>query len=102
MTTRRWLIAAVVVAGLLAVWDGILAVRQRQLDYELRALDHAVAASVYGRSEEFSIVYCFSRQPPRNPTKAAYHAALARKWTAAAHRPWLPVAADPPEPAGAE
>jgi hypothetical protein len=99
MTTRRWLVAVAVVAVPLAVWDEIVALQQRRLDYELRALDHGLAAQVYGRdSEELPVVYCFSPPPPSDPRKAAYHAALAHKWMEAARWPWLPVAPDPPEP----
>jgi hypothetical protein len=99
MTTRRWLIAVAIGAGVLAAWDAFLLMRQRRLDYELRASDHVLIASIYGRdSEEPPVVYCFNTPPPRDPRKAAYHAALARKWSRAAARPWLPVAADPPEP----
>jgi hypothetical protein len=34
----------------------------------------------------------------KNPRKAAYHAAMLRKWKRAADYPWLPVEPDPPEP----
>jgi hypothetical protein len=98
MTMRRWMIAVAVVAVPLAAWDEMITLRRRRLDYELRALDHDLAAKVYGRdSEELPFISCFSSPPPRDPTKAAFHATLARKWTEAARWPWLPVAPDPPE-----
>jgi hypothetical protein len=96
-STQRALIAAAVAAGLIAAWDGILWMRQRQLDYQLRALDHAAAARVYGRdAAEATVLNCFADLPARDFARAVQHAALARKWTAAARSPWLPVAADPP------
>ena len=38
------------------------------------------------------------RQVESHQRQAEYHAALGRKYAAAAARPWLPVAADPPKP----
>jgi len=34
----------------------------------------------------------------KNPRKAAYHAAMLRKWKRASDYPWLPIKPDPPEP----
>jgi hypothetical protein len=99
MTTRRWVIAAALLAGPLAAGDAILVTRQRRLDFEHRALDHSLAASVYGRdAAEPTAPYCFDPPPPRDPARAAYHAALARKWSNAAQRAWLPVADEPSPP----
>jgi hypothetical protein len=99
MTKRRWMIALAAVAVPLAACDVMFMTRLRRLDFEHRALDHADLARVYGRdAEEPLVVYCFDTPPARNPMKAAYHAALARKWTKAAQQPWLPVEPDPPTP----
>jgi hypothetical protein len=93
------MIALAAVAIPLAAWDAVFMTRLRRLDFEHRALDHADLARVYGRDvDEPPVIYCFDLPPPRSPTKAAYHAALVRKWTKAAQQPWLPVEPDPPAP----
>jgi hypothetical protein len=65
----------------------------------LRSLDHGLAAMRYDGRPALSC-----RGPVelpssvRDPRKAAYHAAMSKKWAEAAEHAWLPVAPDPPGP----
>jgi hypothetical protein len=74
-------------------------IRLRSVDYQLRSLDHGLAAMRYDGRPVFPC-----RGPVElpssvcDPTKAAYHAAMSQKWAEAAEHAWLPVPHDPPEP----
>jgi hypothetical protein len=98
-TIRQLMIAVAGVALILAIIRIETARSQWYLDCTLRSLDHRLAAMSYSGSRGWS---CWAPLVPpptvRNPTRAAYHAAMARKWAVAAEHPWFPVAPDPPEP----
>jgi hypothetical protein len=96
-----WQIMVVVAAAAVIVAVRIETARIKlwRLDCQLRAIDHTIGAARYdgtgvvsciGPYEDPSSVY--------NPRRAAYHAAMSRKWADAAEHPWLPVKPDPPEP----
>jgi hypothetical protein len=102
-TVRRMMAAVAVAALVSAGWVESArmeaAMEEWRLECSLRAIDHSLSASIHsgGRWP------CRLTSPPSEPSvidpkKAAYHAAMARKWSAAADRPWLAVEPDPPEP----
>jgi hypothetical protein len=93
----------VISSVLLAVYREVQQSRQRALDYQLRALDHALGEYVnrYGKQWVGCRGPIDSIEPPQpNPRKAAYHARMRGKWARAASFPYLPVPPDPPEPDG--
>ena len=96
-----WQVMVVVaaVAVIVAVRIEAARMRLRRLDYHLRAIDHTIGAARYDGT---GVVSCRgSYELPSsvyNPRKAAYHAAMSRKWADAAEHSWLPVKPDPPEP----
>jgi hypothetical protein len=96
---RQIMVVVAAVAVIVAVRIEIARMRLRRLDYQLRAINHTIGAARYDGT---GVVSC--RGPYEhpssdyNPRKAAYHAAMARKWAAAAEHPWLPVAPNPAEP----
>jgi hypothetical protein len=102
-TVRQMMIAVAFVALVSAGWVECArmeaAMVKRRLEYSLRAIDHSLAESAHTHGRWPG---CFISPPPEtsiiDPKKAAYHAAMARKWSAAADRPWLPVEPDPPQP----
>jgi hypothetical protein len=98
-TIRRLMVVVATVALALAIRIEITRIRLRSLDYQLRALDHSLAAMRYDGRPALSC-----RGPIElpssvcNPRRAAYHAAKSRKWAEAAEHAWLPVTPEPPEP----
>jgi hypothetical protein len=89
------------VALIMAIRVQIERMRWRRLDFELRALGHNLSAMKFDgrgamscRGPEFPDFPC----TVRDPSKAAYHTAMARKWAEAAKHPWFPIAPDLPEP----
>jgi hypothetical protein len=98
---RIWQIMAVVavVAVVVSVRIETARFRLRRLDYQLRSINHTIGAARYDGTR---VVSCRGPYEPAssvyNPGKAAYHAAMARKWADAARYPWLPAETDPPEP----
>ena len=99
MTTRRWMVAMAIVAVIVVVRIKIARMKLRRLDCQLRSIAHTIGAARYDGT---GVVSC--RGPYElpssvyNPRRAAYHAAMSRKWADAAEHPWLPVEPDPPEP----
>ncbi len=115
MTTRRWMIAVAVVALLIggsiggyrlkrfhdlfldrAEYHAMMEVARRKSEHAHRELglqyfgfDSASSRAV--RAKALRDIEFFSRA-------AIHHAEMARKYGYAAQNPWLPVAADPPEP----
>jgi hypothetical protein len=93
------MIISAVVAVSLAAW---IETKRRSVEYEIRAMNHALSASSYeaNGARPHSWVHLEVDDPPLppDPAKVAYHDAMARKWSEAASRPWLPVEPDPPEP----
>jgi hypothetical protein len=93
------MVAVAAVALAMAIRIETARIRLRSVDYQLRSLDHGLAAMRYDGRPAFSC-----RGPVelpssvRDPRKAAYHAAMSDKWAEAAEHAWLPVAPDPPEP----
>jgi hypothetical protein len=98
-TVRRLMIMSAVVAVSFAAW---IETKRRSVEYEIRAMDHALKASVYKgnstRPDTWVHLELDRPPPPPDPAMLAYHAAMASKWSDAASRPWLPVEPDPPEP----
>ena len=96
---RQIMVAVAAVALTLAIRIEIDRIRVRSMDYQLRSLDHSLAAMRY---EGRNLASCRGRPEPRrsfrNPSKAAYHAAMSRKWSEAAEHASLPVGPDPPAP----
>ena len=73
--------------------------RERRVDYSLRALDHTLSEAVYTYGQwPGCSAFLRPEPPPVDLKRAAYHAAMVRKWSAASDRPWLPVVPDPPRP----
>jgi hypothetical protein len=98
-TMRKMMVVVAAVAVVETLWIETARMSRRRLDYQLRSIGHGIAAARYdGRG----VVSCRGPlEPPsavRNPSRAAYHAAMSRKWADAAEHPWLPVEPDPPEP----
>jgi len=87
MTTRRWLIAVVVVAIVLEV----ARLMWLSAEYRLRALEHATIRLDMKLPMDAKTLNWVQRFH-------AYHQAMREKWERAARFPWLPVAPDPPEP----
>lgn len=99
LTIRQAMIAVAVVAVVLAIRIENNRIRKHCLDAELRSLDHSLAAMRYeGRRVESRFGPLEDPSSVRDPRKAAYHHAMARKWGNAAQHPWLPVEPDPLEP----
>jgi hypothetical protein len=93
------MVAVAAVAFAMAIKIETTRIRLRSVDYQLRSLDHGLAAMRYDGRPAFPCRGPVERPSAvRDPTKAAYHAAMSRKWAEAAERAWLPVAPDPPEP----
>ena len=79
--------------------DDIAGTRLWGLDCRSRSVEHSLLAIKYeGRGSPPCLGMAGTLCLDRNPSKAAYHAAVSRKWAEAAEHAWLPVAADPPEP----
>jgi hypothetical protein len=87
MTTRRWMIAAAVVAVMLAP-DIAAALFRRHLALRQRAAYH----------EEIEKLAKAAAQVRANAAIRDRHARLKEKYWRAARYPWLPVEPDPPEP----
>jgi hypothetical protein len=108
VTIWRWM-AAVAVVGLMiggGVW-----LKQRRDYFRSLAQSHQkeVASSTarsealksrFGSTSERKIeeIMDLQRDYDQMLDRADHHASLARKYERAAHRPWLPVDPDPPEP----
>ena len=80
MTTRRWMVAVAVVRLLLGTYRILRSIEDFRMDCAVQMLIHDLGPDF------------------RNLRKAAYHAAMFRKWERACNYPWLPVEPDPPEP----
>jgi hypothetical protein len=106
MTTRRMMLAVLLVASLLGgtrLW--VLSRHYLELarDHEtrrreiLRSPDDVVywEARWTDQREGFGAAYPWPAGPPFVPAITAYHAAMRDKWGRAASRPWLPVEPDP-------
>jgi hypothetical protein len=94
-TVRRMMVAVALVALCLAAWSYWDRRDERFLEFAVKAMTHTTLARDYETGRPFGSLL---ERAPVNPRKAAYHAALARKYERAASHPWLPVAPDPPEP----
>jgi hypothetical protein len=101
-TVRRMMVAVAVAALVSAGWVESArigaAMEEWHLECSLRAIDHSLSASIHSGRQPCCFASPSSEPSVIDPEKAAYHAAMARKWSAAADRPWLPVEPDPPEP----
>jgi hypothetical protein len=98
---RQFMVAVATVALAMAIRIECARIRLWSLDYQLRSLNHGLAAMSDDGRPAFSCRGPFefpSLVRNRNPRKAVYHAAMSRKWAEAAERAWLPVTPDPPEP----
>ena len=100
--TVRTMMAAVAVAGLVfAVAGAVREMRRRQVEYEVRALAHSLAAYPYkyGAWPESRVSLWPARPLPKpDARKLAYHDTMSRKWSEAARYPWISVEPDPPPP----
>ncbi len=95
--TVRWLMAAVAfAAGVLGGARWHRRAMARRPDYQSRAWVHELKEDIY--RGEFEGCIHGGRIPGPDARKAAYHAAMRRKYEDAAAWPWFPVASDPPEP----
>ena len=95
LTVRRLMVAVAVVALCLTAWSYWDRRDERYFEFAVKAMSHTTLAVAYETGRPIGSL----RERARvNPRKAAYHAALARKYEYAASRPWLPVLPDPPEP----
>jgi hypothetical protein len=93
-TVRRMMVAVAIMALCLTAWSFWARRDERFLKFAIEAMTHATLARAYETGRPFD-----SRvRAPVDPQKAAYHAALVRKYEYAARYPWLPVLPDPPEP----
>jgi hypothetical protein len=106
----RWILVGV---ALVEVAAGFAVVRRRSDDFRDRARFHATETGLFlARArlwEDGPNVGCTDIPPDASPEecaqgarrcrlRAAYQAALSRKYERAATHPWLPIAADPPAP----
>ena len=89
MTTRWWMVAVAVVGVFLTVARSVYL--QRQLALRQRA--------AYHEKIERLVTDTSAAQVPVNAAIRDRHARLKEKYWRAARYPWLPVGADPPEPA---
>ena len=80
MTTRRWIIAVAVTGLSLGTYRMLRRIEDFRMDCAVQMLIHDLGPDF------------------KNPRKAAYHAAMLRKWERACNYPWLPVEPDPPGP----
>ena len=104
MTTRRWMVAVMVVALSIATE------RMRRESFRYRELverharlerafrKNAALLPLMKPSDWESLCGQMALSLSRSPERAAYHASLRRKYEHAARYPWLPVEPDPPEP----
>jgi hypothetical protein len=88
-TVRRPMVAVTVVALVSAGWVEPArmeaAMKERHLECSLRAIDHSLAeAACTGGRWPCCFTSPSSEPSVIDPEKAAYHAAMARKWSAAA------------------
>jgi hypothetical protein len=98
-TLRTMMITVAAVAVILAIRIETVRMRERSLDYQLRSLDHRLGEMMWDGSKPTCCLGPLGLpSATRNPRKAAYHAAMSRKLSDAALRPWLPVEPNPPEP----
>jgi hypothetical protein len=112
--TRLLIVAALLVLGISA-YAGSRMVSQRANRFRQRAQFHARRAAMFQnsiQSKERAAVDCeayggermiriaaeYRAEVKLCVKLAAYHTGLLRKYERAAASPWLPVAADPPEP----
>ena len=109
MTTRRWIIGAVAVIGLMiggGVWlkqrrDYFLSlVQSHQKEVASSAARGKALKSRFGRASEMTNeeIMDLKRDYDLMIDRADHHASLARKYETAARYPWLLVGPDPPEP----
>jgi hypothetical protein len=105
---------AAVVAIEVVLWAERL--RELSISHEARAIEHAWAeqtddgryCSLYLSLDFAGETECWLNRPadrhdhipeePESLGRRAYHHRMFHKWRDAAHRPWLPVPPDPPEP----
>ena len=101
MTTRRWMIAAAVVAVMLAP-DIAAILFRRHLALRQRAAYHEkiekLATATVGEHALAARWPNAAAQVRANAAIRDRHARLKEKYWRAARYPWLPVEADPPEP----
>jgi hypothetical protein len=98
-TIRQIMVAVSAVALIMAIRIETERMSWRSLDYQLRSFDHSISAAEYDGRRVGPCRGLFELPSTvRNPSKAAYHTAMARKWAEAAKHAWFPVAPDPPEP----
>jgi hypothetical protein len=90
-TVRRMMVAVAVAALGLTALSFWARRDERYLKFALGAMTHAGLAEAHRTGGPYGRV-------PVNPRKAAYHAALVRKYEWAIRYLWLPVLPDPPEP----
>ena len=100
MTTRRWMVAVAILAvGLeatAALFRRLLALRQRAAYHE--KIEKLVTATI-GELDLAARSPRAAAQVRANAAIRDRHARLKEKYWRAARYPWLPVEADPPEPA---
>jgi hypothetical protein len=98
MTTRRWMLAVALVA--VSFWGGRAAIRLKR--ESARRLSWAARHDAIGGELRLILVKMTARAKPRVlrnlRDQIEHHAEIARKYAAAAYRPWLPIEPDPPEP----
>jgi hypothetical protein len=85
-TIRRLMVATAIVAVVFGVYGWTM---RRSTIFRREAAKHLEDTLVLGP---------FTYFPNDSEPRAAYHWALAEKYSRAARYPWLPVAPDPPEP----
>ena len=91
MTTRRWLIAVLVLGLGMGAMVGGVRLKRRRDSFLARARFHAQTEAACREAG----------RPAPDPSDwpiIEYDAAMARKYRRAARYPWLPVEPDPPDP----
>jgi hypothetical protein len=101
VTTQRWMTAVAVVALLMAIGGEV--VRESRLASRYRRLADAYRFAEdlnSGKRTALGVGGRWIRADHGSPEWAAYYGEMRRKYERAARFPFLPVAADPPEPKG--
>jgi hypothetical protein len=88
MSTRRWMVAVALVSIGLGGYLEARRLKQRHDACLAMAARHATIAEFFRRP----------RGMEARLASAEYHATLARRYAAAASRPWFPVASEPLKP----
>ncbi len=97
-TVRRMMVAVAIVALLLAWMQMQKRMVELRKSYEFQSALHGGEEVVEREGGLFIRFRGGRREVKPNARRAAYHAAMRRKYERAARYPWLPVAPDPPMP----